>query len=71
MIRKTLIAFAAVATVAGAALAPTSASAWGFHHHHRHWGFGLGIIDVAPVADCYLVEKINKFGQVRVVQVCN
>ena len=71
MIRKSLIALAAVATVAGAALAPTSASAWGKHHHwHGGWGFGVGIIDVAPT-DCYLVEKMNRFGQVRVVQVCN
>jgi hypothetical protein len=73
MIRKSLIALAAVATMSVAALAPTSASAWGFKggwHHHYH-GFGLGFIDVAPVSDCYLVQKVNRYGQVRMIRVCD
>ena len=38
MFRKSLLALAAVAALATAALAPTSASAWhgGWHGHH-HW----------------------------------
>jgi hypothetical protein len=69
MIRKTIIAIAAVATVAGAALAPTAASAFPKHHHHwGHWGgFGFGVIDVAPVADCYLVQTRGG----RLVKVCD
>jgi hypothetical protein len=71
MIRKSLIALAAVATLGAAALAPTSASAWGKHHHHWHGGFGFGLIDVAPVADCYLVRKVNRYGEVRMIRVCD
>jgi hypothetical protein len=70
MIRKTIIAIAAAATVAGVALAPTAASAFPKHHHwgHGYWGgFGLGIVDVAPVSDCYLVQTRSG----RYVQVCN
>lgn len=74
MIRKTAIAFAALTALAAAALAPTSASAWGFKHHHHHfghWGPGFGLGIVAPVSDCYLVQKVNKWGQVRTYQVCD
>jgi hypothetical protein len=75
MIRKSLLALAAIATVGAAALAPTSASAWGFKHHH-HWGhgfgwgfYGPGYVTYAP--DCYLVKRINRFGEVRFVRVCS
>lgn len=73
MIRKSMLALAAVATVGAAALAPTSASAWGFkHHHHFHgwhgWGWGPSIVVNAP--DCYLQKRINKFGNVYFVRVC-
>jgi hypothetical protein len=72
MIRKSLIALAALTAMGAAALAPTSASAWGKHHHwHGGWGFGLGIVDVAPVSDCYLVRKVNRFGEVRMIRVCD
>jgi hypothetical protein len=74
MIRKTAIALAALTALGAAALAPTSASAWGFKHHHHwgHWGgFGIGYIDVAPVSDCYLVQKVNRHGQVRMFRVCD
>jgi hypothetical protein len=74
MIRKTVIAAAALAALGAAALAPTSASAWGFKHHHHwgHWGpgFGIGLVDVAP-ADCYFVERVNRFGVVKLIRVCN
>ncbi|MEA2928212.1 MAG: hypothetical protein QOG38_640 [Hyphomicrobiales bacterium] len=73
MIRKSLIALAAVATVAGAALAPTAASAFPKHHHHWHggWGFGLGFVDVAPVSDCYLVQKMTRSGYIKTIRVCD
>ena len=71
MIRKTVIALAAVATVAAAALAPTSASAFPkFKHHHFHggfWGFGPGFVSVVPAYDCYVV----KTGWNRYVRVCD
>ena len=70
MIRKSILALAAVATLGAAALAPTSASAGGkfFHHHHR-FGFGLYPTYVAPY-DCYWVKKFTPFG-VRFVKVCS
>ena len=75
MIRKSMLALAAIATLGAAALAPTSASAWGFGHHGwRHHGFyGLGFygaryVDVGP--DCYYVKRINRYGVVRVIKVC-
>lgn len=75
MIRKSMLALAAIATVGAAALAPTSASAWGFKHHH-HWGHGLGFGFYGPgyvsyASDCYLVKRINRFGEVRFVRVCS
>ncbi len=76
MIRKSMLALAAIATVGAAALAPTSASAWGFKHHHG-WGHGFGFggfygpgyVTYAP--DCYMVKRINRFGEVRFVRVCS
>lgn len=72
MIRKSMIALAAVATLGAAALAPTAASAFPKHHHHHHWGpfggwWGVGFIDTVPAADCYLV----KTGYKRYVRVCD
>jgi hypothetical protein len=42
--RKAMLALAAIATLGGAALAPTSASAWGWHGgwHRWHGGWGWG-----------------------------
>ena len=77
MIRKTAIALAALTALGAAALAPTSASAWGFKHHHHHWGhwgglgLGIGYVDVAPAYDCYFVERVNRFGVVKMIRVCN
>ena len=78
MFRKSILALAGVAALSAAALAPTSASAWGFkggwghHHWHGGWGFypsyGVSYVDVVP--SCYYVKKINRFGQVRMIKVC-
>jgi len=73
MIRKSIIALAAIGSLGAVALAPTSASAWGFHHHHGFgWGLGWGIgpsyVTVAP--DCYYVKRFDRFGNVRLVRVC-
>ncbi len=78
MIRKSILALAGVAALGAAALAPTSASAWGFkggwHHGFGHgFGFygpayGVSYVDVVP--SCYYVKKINRFGQVRLIKVC-
>lgn len=60
MIRKTLIALAATATVGAAALVPTAASAAHFGIHFGHgwghgWGYGWGprVVVVGPTyTDC-------------------
>ena len=76
MIRKSMLALAALATLGAAALAPTSASAWGFKHHGFGFGhgFGWGHVHYAPsyvyAPDCYLVKRINRHGFVRLVRVC-
>jgi hypothetical protein len=77
MYRKSMIALAAVATVAATAFTATDASAkplkWkgGYYHHHHGVGFGaaalgLGIIGAATVAAatprCY--EVINRYGEI-------
>jgi hypothetical protein len=79
MIRKSILAVAAIATLGAAALAPTSASAWGKggwgHHGWGHGGFGFygagyGVSYVDVVPSCYYVKKINRFGEVRMIKVC-
>jgi len=81
MIRKSLLAIAAVATLGTAALAPTSASAWGFkggwgHHGWGGYGYGyrVGFIGaptyVTLASDCYYVKKITRSGFVKVIKVC-
>jgi hypothetical protein len=76
MIRKSMLALAAIATLGAAALAPTSASAWGFRHHGfgfgHGWGWGHGYYGASYVyaPDCYLVKRINRYGYVRLVRVC-
>jgi hypothetical protein len=54
MLRKTIFAIAAVATLTATALVPTTASAKNFKggHHHR-WGIGGLVIGGAAVASCY------------------
>ncbi len=76
MIRKSMLALAALATLGAAALAPTSASAWGFKHHGfgfgHGWGYGHGYYGASYVyaPDCYLVKRVNRYGYVRLVRVC-
>ena len=76
MIRKSMLALAALATLGAAALAPTSASAWGFKHHGfgfgHGWGYGHGFYGASYVyaPDCYLVKRVNRHGYVRLVRVC-
>jgi hypothetical protein len=76
MLRKTLIALAAVAALGTVALAPTSASAgggkFGFkHHHHHHHGFGWGVGYPVYVGgpDCFFKKKFTPFGW-KLVKVC-
>jgi hypothetical protein len=77
MIRKSILALAGIAALSAAALAPTSASAWGkggWGHHG--WGHGFGgigfygasYVDVVPT--CYYVKKVTRFGDVRLIKVC-
>ena len=84
MIRKSILALTALTALGAAALAPTSASAltikggwgwgggWGHHHHFHGVGFGFygpRYIDVGP--SCYYVKRINRYGNVRLVRVCD
>jgi len=77
MIRKSMLALAAVATLGAAALAPTSASAWGFKHGwghgwgHHGWHGGWGFYGARYVGDCYFVRRINRHGYVRLIKVCD
>ena len=77
MIRKSILALTGVAALAAAALAPTSASAWGFKGGWHGWGhgwghgfYGYGVRYVDVVPSCYFVKKINRYGQVRMIRVC-
>ena len=53
MFRKSLIAFATLATVGAAALAPTAASAkpWNKGYHNYAWGLGAGLAVAAIATD--------------------
>jgi len=76
MIRKSILALTGIAALAAAALAPTSASAWGFKGGHgwgHGWGhgfYGYGVRYVDVVPSCYFVKKINRYGEVRMIRVC-
>jgi len=84
MIRKSILALTALTALGAAALAPTSASAWGFkggwgHHGWNHgigfygagygYGYGARYVDFAP--SCYYVKRVNRFGELRLIRVCN
>ena len=82
MIRKTLIALAATATVGAAALVPTTASAHGIHIGGHGWGhgfgfrgvgFGLTIVD--PGYSCLQTQWVRVAGTrsyvKQLVNVCN
>jgi len=73
MLRKTILAIAAVAAVGAAALAPTSASAhgWRFGGPRFGWGYGFAPTYFAPPpVNCYFVKKWTPFG-FQLVKVCN
>jgi hypothetical protein len=79
MIRKSMLALAAIATLGTVALAPTSASAWGYkgwgwgfgHHHHFHGHYGFYAPRVVIGGDCYFVKRVNRHGYVRLIKVCD
>ena len=54
MFRKSVLAFAAFATIAAAALVPTAASA-----HYKGWGFRTGVFLAAPLAFGYNYNYYN------------
>ena len=77
MIRKSILALTGIAALSAVALAPTSASAWGKGGWGHGWGHGFGFygagygvnyVDVVP--SCYFVKKINRYGEVRLIKVC-
>lgn len=79
MIRKFILATAAVAALGLASVsASTPASAWGFHHHHHHghhhgfWRGGYGFYGVGYASCWRTVWRINRFGEsvLRRVYVC-
>ena len=77
MIRKSILALTGIAALAAAALAPTSASAWGFKGGWHGWGhgwghgfYGYGVRYVDVVPSCYFVKKVNRYGEVRMIRVC-
>jgi hypothetical protein len=59
MIRKTLFAIAAVATVSAAAFVPTAASAKGGFYHH---GFGLGGFGLRVITSDYSCVRWVRVG---------
>jgi hypothetical protein len=77
MIRKSILALAAVAALGLGALATSteaSAKPWGFksfhgHHFHGHRHWGVRYIDVGP--DCYWMKRLTRFGTVKLVKVCS
>jgi|UppTromiDAQCA003_1034435.scaffolds.fasta_scaffold06917_2 hypothetical protein len=73
MLRKITLAFATVAIVGAAALAPTSASAKPFfwHPHHHFWG-GPGIAVGFVDSGCYVTRLVmTPYGyRYRTVNVC-
>jgi hypothetical protein len=71
MFRKTLIAAAAVATIAAAALVQTTASAKSFKYGGwgPYWGYGFGFAIAAPmVYSC--VRYVERYGVIYKVYVC-
>ena len=60
MLRKLSLAVVAAASLAAAALAPSSASAWGGHGWHRGWG-GPRIVVGGPsygYGGCYVRQLV-------------
>jgi hypothetical protein len=82
MLRKTVLALIATASLGAAALVPGTASAGGFHHHggwHHGWhgGFGVGYygpnLYVGGVSDGCLQQRVvdtRRGPRLRTVNVC-
>jgi disulfide bond formation protein DsbB len=74
MLRKTILAVAAVAALGATALAPTGASAHGWKFGPRfgggYPGYGFGPTYFAPPVNCYFVKKWSPFG-FQFVKVCS
>ena len=71
MLRKTILAVAAIAALGAAALAPTSASAHGWKFGPRFgWGYPAYYPTYVSPMNCYWVKKFTPFG-VQFVKVCN
>jgi hypothetical protein len=69
MIRKFVLATAAIAALGAASLSastPAAAWGWGYHHHHGFYRAGYGFYGVGSV------WRINRFGEtvLRRVYVC-
>ena len=79
MIRKFVLATAAVAALGVASLGastPAAAWGWGFHPHHYHhglyWGHGYGFYRAGYDSCWRNVWRVNRFGEtvLRRVYVC-
>ncbi len=86
MTKSKIIAAALAAVTLTGAVVGTSAPAFAWHHHHHGYGPALGIglaigtIAAAaaasnayaePVYDCRYVERYDRWGNVRVIKVCD
>lgn len=74
MLRKTVLALAAIAAVGTAALAPTAASAHGMRFFRPAFGWGYGpAYGYGPgyfPSNCVVVKKVTPFG-VKVIKSCS
>ena len=76
MIRKFVLATAAVAALGVASLGaynPAAAWGWGYHHHHHgYWGGGYGFYRAGYDSCWRNVWRVNRFGEtvLRRVYVC-
>jgi hypothetical protein len=81
MIRKLVLAAAAIAALGTASLTvtatPAAAKGWGFHHHGfhgRHFFRGIGFAAPIILSSCYRrTWVINRYGEevLRTVNVCD
>jgi hypothetical protein len=70
MLRKTVLALAAIAAVGTAALAPTAASAHGMRFFRPAFGWGYGYGPSYSPSNCYVVKQFTPFGM-RVTKACS